>query len=122
MDFIEKIRYEEGYLPLYDPDSLDGIEVIIFKHDGVYDWAAFLAFARNGQFYWASGGGCSCNSFGDSIYSVSDLETGRDEELVAAYKRWASEEYNPALTNEERVSAHRDITQAIKDYKKKVKK
>lgn len=117
-DFIAETRERLGHLPLDDPSCIDGATVITLKHSGTYQWDAFIALGFRGRIYWTSDSGCSCFSFGDTVETVADLSTGSDKELIAAYKKWASGDHNDALTNAERVTAHADIREAIKKFKK----
>lgn len=63
-----------------DLKSLDFVPVVSVDFGGGYDWDEFHAWYSPSRrvYFWTSGAGCSCNSISDEIYSIEDLENGRD--------------------------------------------
>jgi hypothetical protein len=42
-----------------------------------------VVWFKEGQFYWASDSGCSCPSPFETFYSIADLNTGTDHDVIA---------------------------------------
>ena len=55
-----------------------------------YEWATLHAFwspsAR--RYFWASGSGCSCNSWGDDLRTEADFENGDRDALRRGIRRF----------------------------------
>lgn len=90
-------------------DGLDWVPVTSVDLGGGYDWDEFHAWyspsAR--RYFWGSGSGCSCNSFSDDFYNVSDFEDGDRPALMAAVGRYFDGQYlNRPM---ERVTALSDV-------------
>lgn len=90
---VEHVLSEYSFKGL---DALDFVPVASVSFGGGYDWDEFHAWYSPSRrmFFWASGSGCSCNSIGDDICSVDDLENGRDRrDVMAAIGRYFDDRY-----------------------------
>lgn len=69
--------------------------VVTLDNGGGYDWHTFHAFysPADGHYYWRGGNGCSCNHWGEDIYTVGDFEVGSRAELTRAISRFADDSY-----------------------------
>lgn len=117
LDPIEVLRQKKhGWLDMEELD-LPGWRKVVTRYDGGYSWDFFGAWydSRARVFYWHVDSGCSCNGPSDEIHTLGDFMQGGAAALVRAYKEWASEEYNSAITAEQRVVAERDIRAAIRE-------
>lgn len=76
----------------------DWAHVVSLGDGGGYEWTTLHAFwsptAR--RYFWASGSGCSCNSWGDGLSSESDFENGAKADLQRAIRAFA-ETYRYAI-------------------------
>lgn len=65
-------------------ENLDWVEVVDIDMGGGYDWSEFHAWysPSTRQYYWGSGSGCSCDSFGDDFNKVGDFSNGPDRASV----------------------------------------
>lgn len=94
--------------------TVDWIPVTSIDIGGGYDWEEFHAWYSPSArlYYYGSGGGCSCNSFGEYFRRVEDFAvTPRKEELRAAAMRFLDDSYRSARDIfEARNDAMSDIT------------
>lgn len=76
-------------------DGLDWVPVVSVDLGGGYDWDEFHAWysPTERRYFWGSGSGCSCNSFDDDFYNLSDFEDGDRPALMAAIGRYFDEQY-----------------------------
>lgn len=76
----------------------DWAHVASIDASGGYDWTTLHAFwsptAR--RFFWASGSGCSCNSWGDDLRTEGDFENGTKDDLQRAIRQFA-EDYSYSI-------------------------
>lgn len=80
-----------------DLKSLDFVPVVSVDFGGGYDWDEFHAWYSPSRrvFFWTSGAGCSCNSISDDIYSIDDLENGRERaDVMAAVRSYFDGRYD----------------------------
>lgn len=98
--------------------TVAGATEVLTHEDGGYDWDYFGSWydPEDRIFYWIEDSGCSCNSPMDWVDSTSELSVGSKDELIRAYKDFAKGSYN--MLSSEKVSAERDIKQAIKEATK----
>ncbi|WP_152346568.1 hypothetical protein [Brevibacterium sp. CFH 10365] len=98
--------------------TVAGATEVFSYMDGGYEWDFFGAWydpeAR--IFYWIEDSGCSCNSPMDWVDSTSELSVGSKDELIRAYKEFAKGSH--FMSSDDRVTAERDIKQAIKEATK----
>jgi len=76
----------------------DLVPVVSVNLGSGYDWEEFHAFfsPSRRRFFWASGAGCSCNSWHDGLRTLDDFENGVSRaDVMAAMNRFfdESEEY-----------------------------
>ena len=64
---------------------------------GGYDWAVFGVWLKDGQFWWASDAGCSCNWHWDSMTFPADFEgPGEVHDVIRALMAWKGTCYETA--------------------------
>ena len=75
--------------------NVDWVPVASHESGGGYDWIDFHAFwspsAR--RYFWDGDAGCSCNSWGDNLYRLSDFRVGNKAALQRAFREFADEHY-----------------------------
>ena len=80
--------------------TIDGTEdfqeVVGIEFGGGYEWDSLEAWysPSKRRFFWVEGSGCSCNSLGDDLYRIDDLESGNREELTNAVRSKYANGYN----------------------------
>ena len=80
------------------PDGLADLKsVCSIVSGGGYDWEEFRVFwsptAR--MYFWLGEAGCSCNGWGDALYSLSEMENGQAKsDVIRAIRAWASDAYS----------------------------
>lgn len=77
-------------------DALDFVPVVDVDLGEAYEWDEFHAWYSPSRraFFWASGSGCSCNSFGDELTSLDDFENGQSRaDVMAAVNRYFDGQY-----------------------------
>lgn len=99
------------------PDGLTGLDWTGVAHvdlGGGYDWEEFAVWFSPSQriYYWASGAGCSCNSFGEGLRSVGDFESGDKAAAIAAANRFFEDSYRTNI-----YSLGATLTQAIGGFR-----
>lgn len=117
MDPVETHLEGRQYGRRLDPDAdLPGMRSVFWvEPGGSYDWDAFASWldVDSGVFYWYEDSGCSCNSPGEMLRTLGDLQSGDREALTRAYVSFAKDCYS--MTSEEKASARHDITQAVRE-------
>lgn len=81
--------YDEGIKAKLEADTKDFVEVLSVElSDGGYEWDSLEAWysPSKRKFFWLQGSGCSCNSLGEDVNSIADLEVGNREELITALR------------------------------------
>lgn len=77
------------------PGADDWVEVYNYCGGESYEWHDLEAFyspsAR--QYFWISGGGCSCSYLWEYVETVDDLENGDREALIRAVKRHIDDDF-----------------------------
>jgi hypothetical protein len=99
------------------PGTEDFVSVV-YESTGGYDWSAFGAYysPSRRRYFWLHDGGCSCNSFGDSVKSVEEFENGDRaallravEEAITVPQRDAYGDYYTAADRARAIAAVRDF-------------
>lgn len=89
-------------------DALDWVGVAHMDLGSGYEWNEFAVWYSPSErrYFWLSGSGCSCNAFGDSVYSKDDFENGTKKDAIAAGNRFCDESYGTAHVSESVVLSH----------------
>lgn len=58
-----------------------------YESGGGYDWSEAALMRRDGQLYYVSDSGCSCNSFGDRLDESDLVPVANWQEAVELVKR-----------------------------------
>lgn len=85
----------------HDPSPFDDWVHVISEDTsyGGYEWDTFHGFysPSTDAFYWHSGSGCSCNEWGDELWSPADFEQSKDKsDMQRAFDRFRAEHGLPA--------------------------
>lgn len=74
-------------------ETLDWQGVAHVDLGGGYDWRRFIVFysPSEGHFFWASGGGCSCNTLAQDLHRVGDFVDGDRASAIANANRFCDE-------------------------------
>ena len=69
------------------------VHVVSIDSSGGYDWTTLHAFwsPTSRRFFWASGSGCSCNSWGEDLRTEGDFENGDKLGLQRSIRQFAEE-------------------------------
>ena len=69
------------------------VHVVSIDSSGGYDWTTLHAFwsPTSRRFFWASGSGCSCNSWGEDLRTEGDFENGDKLGLQRSIRQLAEE-------------------------------
>lgn len=80
---------------IYDSETLpdDWQHVTTIDDGGGYEWATLHAFwsPADRRYYWWGGSGCSCNYWGESLYTPSDFLWGDKAGLLRGIRAFADE-------------------------------
>lgn len=81
-----------------------------------YEWDEFRAYydPKARIFYWHSDSGCSCNYWGDSLYTLGDFENGDRAALLAAVDRWRDSTYCTNDATSQQFTRFLDAVRAVK--------
>jgi len=75
-------HYMDGYL---------NSDLVHVTHEGHfdYDWVQTHIWysPSHRRYYWHSESGCSCNSFGDYVNTIDDMESGTKADCLRALQR-----------------------------------
>ncbi|AXA97611.1 hypothetical protein [Microbacterium sp. PM5] len=87
---------DDHYIQFEGSDDLDFVPVVDVDLGESYEWDEFHAWYSPSRraYFWASGAGCSCNSFADDLRSLDDFENGRARaDVMAALNRYFDGQY-----------------------------
>ncbi len=80
----------------------DLVEVASVQSGEMYSWSQTTVYFqhRSGRFFVVSGSGCSCNYFGDDVYSLADFSEVSRQGAMDALRAEASSGYEAIAADE----------------------